>query len=92
VETPYLETLNPEALKEIQRFKKNPLKKEGSLEAIKINKIRQDIENLTRNTELLALEADGFPAISQNTQRLKACIRMMEMALGQVTMSPGKNP
>jgi hypothetical protein len=61
------------------------------LETDKINKIRQDMETLAQNAELLALEADGFPAISQNTQRLMACIRMMEMALGQITMSPGKN-
>jgi len=48
------------------------------------------MENLSQNADILASNADGFPAIIQNTERLKACIRMMEMALGQVTMTTEK--
>jgi len=60
------------------------------LEAEKLEKIRQSVESLARTAETLVSEADEFPAILQNTRRLKACLRMMEMALGQVTMTPGK--
>ena len=60
------------------------------METEKINKIRESMENLSQNADILASNADGFPAIMQNTQRLKACIRMMEMALGQVTMTTEK--
>jgi len=61
------------------------------LETEKLEKIRQSVEGLAKTAETLAFEADEFPAILQNTRRLKACIRMMEMALGQVTMSPEKH-
>jgi hypothetical protein len=57
------------------------------LETEKIDKIRESMENLSQNADILASNADGFPAIIQNTLRLKACIRMMEMALGQVTLT-----
>ena len=62
------------------------------METERIDKIRQGVETLAQNAELLASNADGFPAIMQNTQRLKACIRMMEMALGQVSMTTEKKP
>jgi hypothetical protein len=61
------------------------------LETEKLKRIRLSMENLALSAETLASEADGFPAIMQNTQRLKACIRMMEMALGHVTMTPEKS-
>ena len=57
------------------------------METEKIDKIRESMENLSQNADILASHADGFPAIVQNTRRLKACIRMMEIALGQVTMT-----
>jgi len=60
------------------------------LETEKLNKIRQSVESLAKTAETLASEADEFPAVLQNTRRIKACIRMMEMAMGDVTMSPGK--
>ena len=60
------------------------------METKKLEKIRQSVERLAETAETLASEADEFPAILQNTRRLKACLRMMEIALGQVTM-PGKN-
>lgn len=62
------------------------------METEKISKIRESMENLSQNADILASDADGFPAIVQNTQRLKACIRMMQIALGQVTMMPEKRP
>ena len=62
------------------------------METEKIDKIRESMENLSQNADILVSDAEGFPAIVQNTQRLKACIRMMEMALGQVTMAPKKQP
>ncbi|MCG6877767.1 MAG: hypothetical protein LJE96_01205 [Deltaproteobacteria bacterium] len=61
------------------------------METEKLEKIRQSVESLAKTAETLVSEADGFPAILQNTRRLKACLRMMEMALGQVTMTPGQN-
>jgi hypothetical protein len=60
------------------------------LETEKIDKIRESMENLSQNADILVSDAEGFPAIVQNTQRLKACIRMMEIALGQVTMATKK--
>ena len=60
------------------------------METEKIDRIRESMENLSQNANILTSHADGFPAIIQNTDRLKACIRMMEMALGQVTMSTEK--
>ncbi len=60
------------------------------METEKLNRIRQRVEDLARTAEALASEAEEFPAVLQNTKRLSACIRMMEMALGQVTMSPEK--
>ena len=61
------------------------------METKKLEKIRQSVEELAETAETLVSEADEFPAILQNTRRLKACLRMMKMALGQVTMVPGKN-
>ena len=61
------------------------------METEKLNRIRRSVESLTKTAEILASEADDFPAIFQNTQRLKACIRMMEIALGQVTMATRKS-
>ena len=60
------------------------------METEKLEKIRQSVESLAKTAETLASEANEFPAILQNTKRLNACIRMMEMALGQLTMIPGK--
>lgn len=60
------------------------------MEREKLEKIRQSVESLAKTAEALVSEADEFPAILQNTLRLKACLRMMEIALGQVTMTPGK--
>jgi hypothetical protein len=60
------------------------------LETEKLDKIRQSVESLAKTAETLAFEANEFPAILQNTRRLEACIRMMEMAMGHVTMSPEK--
>ena len=60
------------------------------METEKIDKIRESMENLSQNADILVSDAEGFPAIVQNTQRLKACIRMMEIALGQVTMATKK--
>ncbi len=60
------------------------------METEKLNRLRRNVENLTKTAEILASDADDFPAIYQNTQRLKACIRMMEIALGQVTMTAKK--
>ena len=62
------------------------------METKKINKIRQSIETLSKTADILVSEADEFPAILQNTRRLKACIRMMDMALGQVTLAPKNHP
>ncbi len=61
------------------------------METEKLNNIRRDVERLAKTAKTLASEADSFPAILQNTRRLEACIRMMEMALGQVTMGPEKD-
>ncbi len=61
------------------------------METEKVNKIRRSVENLTKEAEILAYEAGGFPAIVQNTQRLKACIRMMKINLGEISMSPKKS-
>jgi len=58
------------------------------LETEKINKIRQSIETLSQTADILISEADEFPAILRNTRRLNACIRMMDMAFGQVTLTP----
>jgi hypothetical protein len=60
------------------------------LETEKLNRIRQSVEDLAKSAETLISDADEFPAVLQNTKRLSACIRMMEMALGQVTMSSEK--
>ena len=60
------------------------------METEKLEKIRQSVEKLAETAETLLSEADEFPAILQNTRRLKACLRMMEMALGQVTMVRAK--
>ncbi len=60
------------------------------METKSLNKIRRRLDLLSETAESLLSEADGFPAISQNTKRLKACIRMMEMALGRITMGPEK--
>ena len=48
------------------------------------------MENLAKDAEILVSDADGFPAILQNTQRLKACIRMMKISLGEISMTPKK--
>jgi DNA invertase Pin-like site-specific DNA recombinase len=61
------------------------------LETEKLNRIRQSVEDLAKTAESLTSDADDFPAVLQNTKRLSACIRMMEMALGQVTMSSEKH-
>jgi len=61
------------------------------LETKNLDRIRQSVEGLAKTAETLSLEANEFPAILQNTRRLKACIRMMEMALGQITMGPEKH-
>lgn len=60
------------------------------METKNLKNIRQSIETLTQNADTLLSQAGAFPAILQNTKRLKACIRMMEIALGQTT-SPLKN-
>ena len=58
------------------------------METEQLDGIRESVANLTRDAEILLARADGFPAIEQNTKRVEACIRMMQIALGQVTMTP----
>lgn len=58
------------------------------METEQLDGIRESVANLARDAETLLNQADGFPSIQQNTKRVKACIRMMQIALGQVTMTP----
>jgi hypothetical protein len=58
------------------------------LQTEKFEKIQESLEALSRNTETLLVRAEGFPALEQNTKRVNASIRMMQIALGQVTMTP----
>ncbi len=60
------------------------------MEREKLETIRQKVERLSKDAESLRSEANDFPAILRNTRRLEACIRMMEMALGQITLTPEK--
>ncbi len=60
------------------------------METEQLEDIRKSVADLTRDAETLLIQADGFPSIQQNTKRVKACIRMMRIALGQVTMTPGR--
>jgi hypothetical protein len=57
-----------------------------AMETGKLDRIRESVENLTKASETLLAQADGFPSLEQNTKRIQACIRMMQIALGQVTM------
>ncbi len=58
------------------------------METEKLDRIRESVENLTRDAEILLSQSEDFPALQQNTKRINACIRMMQIALGQVTMRP----
>ena len=61
------------------------------METERLDEIRESVEKLTRAAETLLSQADGFPSLQQNTKRINACIRMMQIALGQVTMTPERH-
>ena len=62
------------------------------METKQVDGLRKSVADLMRDTETLLNQADGFPSLQQNTKRIKACIRMMQIALGQVTMTPKEYP
>ena len=41
--------------------------------------IHDKIQSLKKSTEQLRQLADGFPAVQKNTDRIQACIKMLEL-------------
>jgi len=49
----------------------------------RISELTRLLSALNRAAEALARAAEDFPALRRNTARVKACLRMMELNLGQ---------
>jgi len=49
----------------------------------RISELAQLLSALRRSAESLARAAEDFPALRRNAARVKACLRMMELNLGQ---------
>jgi hypothetical protein len=46
------------------------------------------VQRLRREASELCEQAAGYPAVARNTQRLLACVRMMEISLGVSELPP----
>ena len=55
-----------------------------------ISELTQKVEVIRREAESLAEQSTSFPAIWRNAERVLACVRMMELNLGQASESSEK--
>jgi len=53
------------------------------MDETKVARLARQVARLRKETQTLAQEGASFPAIWRNARRVEACLRMMEMNLGQ---------
>ncbi len=56
-----------------------------------ISDLSKKVEIIRREAEFLAEQSTAFPAVWRNAERVLACVRMMELNLGQVSESSEKD-
>ena len=58
------------------------------MDETKVARLAKQVARLRKGAQALAQEGASFPAIWRNARRVEACLRMMEINLGQGLIRP----